>query len=341
MRNLDRSKSAFHDFSDEDREAIYAAGTMRDYTPGEVIIHQGDTGDSMYVIVEGEAQVVFDDDRPSKSIGTGSFFGELAFINPDHKRSATILAGEGCRLCVLGPEAGDLLIERFPRAFVTLLRRTCASLVDAEEALIANLREKNRKLEQTLDWLLKTREELDHQEMLAQTDELTGLYNRRCMMSHLERLVARGEETGSFALIMIDLDKFKLVNDTLGHAAGDKVLTNVAEVLRKSIRRTDLACRLGGDEFAVVLTSIAPVDAGRRGDHLLEKLGALPPPDRRRPEINVSASIGGAMYQAPETIAALLERADTDLYAAKDAGRNCFVWQGEMRPAPASKEPGR
>ncbi|MDR1424875.1 MAG: diguanylate cyclase [Azoarcus sp.] len=161
---------------------------------------------------------------------------------------------------------------------------------------------------------------------LATTDSLTGVSNRRHFLERLDAELARQRRHGGLAsLLMTDLDFFKHVNDTHGHAAGDAVLSNFVRVVRQSVRRSDIIGRLGGEEFAVLL----PGDGIHGARELAERL-------RRAFECNpahignviipVTVSIGISGLRTDDMTAdAPLRRADEALYAAKDAGRNCTV----------------
>lgn len=154
----------------------------------------------------------------------------------------------------------------------------------------------------------------------ALTDPLTGLRNRRGLDRTLERLSAQGEV---FGLIHVDLDHFKQVNDTLGHAAGDRVLVEVAHRLRRAVRDDDSVARLGGDEFVVLLPGLrerSGIEAVAR--RLLKDL-AQPHHLPGLPPRAISASLGVALWcqEGPVSVDALLLAADRALYASKDAGR--------------------
>jgi diguanylate cyclase (GGDEF)-like protein len=123
----------------------------------------------------------------------------------------------------------------------------------------------------------------------------------------------------------MDLDHFKPVNDTLGHAAGDFVLRAVGKILRDGVRQSDLPCRVGGDEFIVVLADLSEVAARSRAETLRTALAAFPHPGNDR-GIRITATIGGTQYRAGETAEELMHRADEALYAAKRAGRNRVGW---------------
>ncbi len=158
---------------------------------------------------------------------------------------------------------------------------------------------------------------------LANRDHLTGLSNRRRFMEDLSREVAIAARQGqSGALLLIDLDHFKLVNDTAGHAAGDEVVVQVGGMLRRLSRNVDLVARLSGDEFVIALINTTPAQASRRAGEILKQLSQLHPTYGGR-ILNTTASIGIVIY--PEHGSSpneLLAKADTAMYAAKRDGRN-------------------
>ncbi len=163
-------------------------------------------------------------------------------------------------------------------------------------------------------------------DFLAHHDPLTGLPNRLLMMARLEQLidVARRED-GSVAVLMIDLDRFKDVNDSLGHAVGDQLLVKVSERLRERFGQADTIARLGGDEFAMALTGIDnPADVGELVDEVINALGE-PWELAKGQQVRVLASVGISLY--PGNAASplgLIQQADTALYRAKDEGRGTF-----------------
>ncbi|MDG4595200.1 MAG: diguanylate cyclase [Candidatus Contendobacter sp.] len=165
---------------------------------------------------------------------------------------------------------------------------------------------------------------------LAHYDGLTRLPNRTLFWDRLEqalRLAGRGRQT--VAVLGLDLDGFKAVNDNLGHAAGDELLRQVGRRLQATLRESDTAARVGGDEFAVVLTTIArPQDATNVAQKIIDRIGqpfVLPQGPAR-----VSVSIGIALYpDHASTAKELAHRADLAMYAAKQAGKNGWrLWEG-------------
>ncbi len=163
---------------------------------------------------------------------------------------------------------------------------------------------------------------------LATHDPLTGLHNRSSFAAQLEThadLVRRYGDGG--ALLLLDLDHFKYVNDTLGHQAGDHVIARVAKVLAARLRESDVLARLGGDEFAVLLPK-ADVAAGQRvADDLLEALRAERITVPGTSDRTITASIGVAMFERGEGLSGedVLVSADLAMYDAKEAGRNQLV----------------
>lgn len=194
-------------------------------------------------------------------------------------------------------------IDREGEADIIYSGRDVSSRVAAEQAL----EESRRELER-----------------LARVDTLTGLANRRQFDERLSLAIKRLERHGfPLALVYLDVDRFKGINDTHGHAAGDKVLCAVADRLSANIRSIDLAARLGGDEFVVIVEDAAlPEAAEAIAGKLVEAM--------RRPvaigegELAVTTSIGVAYARAPTDATTLMSAADTALYAAKRAGRNRY-----------------
>jgi two-component system, cell cycle response regulator len=163
---------------------------------------------------------------------------------------------------------------------------------------------------------------------LALTDELTGLYNRRYLLAHLDELVARVSRDGlDAAVLLVDIDHFKQVNDTYGHAAGDDVLRELAVRATNTVRSVDLVARLGGEEFVVVMPETGPAIAGAVGERLRLAIANEPFTIRANGErlpITVSIGITSAIAGGDDRDR-LLKRADDALYCAKAEGRNRVV----------------
>lgn len=165
---------------------------------------------------------------------------------------------------------------------------------------------------------------MEHLKAMAEHDGLTGLYNRSFFQNELERVVARAARGGqqSHALLYIDLDNFKYINDTLGHAAGDKLLIEVASILNKRARKSDLIARLGGDEFTVLLYNTDQDQSGQVAESFRNALSSYQ--FRHGQErVDVGCSIGVAPIGAgARTAEEVLSRADFACHLAKRGGRN-------------------
>jgi diguanylate cyclase (GGDEF)-like protein len=159
----------------------------------------------------------------------------------------------------------------------------------------------------------------------AAHDALTGLTNRRALLERGNELLERRNADGILALLLIDLNHFKEVNDTLGHAAGDRVLVGVAERLRDAAGPEDVVARLGGDEFAVLLTGLpAPAVAAHRADGLLTTL--YQPIEVEGMRISIEASGGIAVAGGSGGMVELLRRADVAMYQAKRTGQRIATY---------------
>ncbi len=224
----------------------------------------------------------------------------------------------------------NLQLERYSRTLELKVEERTRSLQQANMELDAAYR-------RNLSHLQKTEKELDHQELLARTDELTGLHNRRFMDVQLKTFVEQSwSGDGTFGILMVDLDGFKPINDTHGHPCGDAVLKSVAQILRRSCRHSDLICRVGGDEFSIIMPGIS----SERGRHVAEqirnRIEEMPGVEANR-NIKLSASLGGTLHAVGETAGDLISRVDRYLYQAKRNGRNQVVWKDRMSDEPSEQ----
>lgn len=202
-----------------------------------------------------------------------------------------------------------------------------AAVLAAQRELVASLQQHERELEQRVAErtaaLAAANERLRE---LALSDPLTGLANRAALYAHLDEAWQRARAGGPpVVLLLVDLDGFKPVNDTLGHETGDRVLVEVAQRMRALSRPGDLAARLGGDEFVLVAQGLAlPQGAQALGERLLAELTR---PMAAAPQARIGASIGIAVgAPGPSESGELLRRADDAMYAAKAAGKGTIRW---------------
>lgn len=202
------------------------------------------------------------------------------------------------------------------------------------QARTAFLRRRQRELQSLVDERTAELQASQQQlEVLAYSDPLTGLPNRRCFNDELRHMGARAvREHHAFTLLLIDLDYFKQINDTLGHDAGDALLVEVAKRLTHAVREADRLARLGGDEFAVLLSNTGEeATVGMVCERIIASMAEPIPfgPDQMR----TSVSIGAATFPGGDgDLDALYKTADVALYAAKSAGRNGWRIQGKPEP---------
>jgi diguanylate cyclase (GGDEF)-like protein len=161
---------------------------------------------------------------------------------------------------------------------------------------------------------------------LSCTDALTGIFNRRHLDRVLEAEVSRHARYRTpLTLLLVDVDHFKRVNDDFGHDVGDTVLRNIAETLRRMVRKADIVARYGGEEMCVILSNTSAMGAGILAERLRAALEKLQHPTSGGAPIRATASFGSATLEAdsePVDVATLMRRADQALYAAKEGGRN-------------------
>jgi diguanylate cyclase (GGDEF)-like protein/PAS domain S-box-containing protein len=169
----------------------------------------------------------------------------------------------------------------------------------------------------------KMEEELRH---LSVVDVLTNAYNRRYFTQKLEEEIERARRTdGKFSLVMLDIDRFKRINDNFGHNAGDLVLKSMTEMIKNRIRKIDTLARWGGEEFVIFLPDTTVNNAARLAEELRESLSQMDIPGVGR----VTASFGVAGYCPGDNVDSLVNKADNMMYEAKAAGRNCVRYMNE------------
>lgn len=260
------------------------------------------------------------------------------------ERPAHLVAALGQRHGVLGTLAADELLavplnrEFALPAFLLLDRSVTLAPIDHERdsKLATTLGLTGSLLNENL--LLRRRRQ--RAQKFAVIDPLTRLYNRRMGLAALEREVARTERTRRpLTVLMCDLDHFKHLNDTYGHLQGDVALRATADVLRQTLRRSDVICRFGGEEFLVVLAETAPDDATVLAARLFVAIEAA----GHALGLPMTISIGLTSHRLGDRAEDLLHRADGALYASKDHGRNRFsadIDGYEETPQPANDGKG-
>jgi diguanylate cyclase (GGDEF)-like protein len=237
-----------------------------------------------------------------------------------------VAAGELAR--PVNVEAGDEL-GALAESFNVMMGKLDRTLAEKDDALRA-LQDVNRTLEERVatrtSELEAVNRELEH---MALHDSLSGLPNRALFTDRLEQaIIAAGRSGGRFACMILDLDRFKEINDTLGHNIGDEVLREVASRLARGLRESDTVARLGGDEFAILLPSANVREATRIASKLLHLLEE--PVVIGQHSFAVGASIGVALFpDHGERAAQLMQRADVAMYVAKRNGNGYALYDVE------------
>ena len=222
-------------------------------------------------------------------------------------------------LAIVDPAERPRMVKALELGAADILPRP----IDTEE-LSARVRTQIRRKRYT-DFL---RHKLDSSMEMAVTDALTGLHNRRYMTGQLQALVGRAAQGGAqVAVLVLDIDHFKSVNDGFGHDAGDEVLVELAVRLATNVRAVDLPCRMGGEEFVVVMPGASLEDAGRVAERIRRDVASAPfRVMGGKEQITITISIGvAATVGDGDTPEGLLKRADEGVYEAKAAGRNRVI----------------
>ncbi|WP_175947216.1 GGDEF domain-containing protein [Burkholderia pyrrocinia] len=198
------------------------------------------------------------------------------------------------------------------------------STIYSQEELFARLREAMARTERALQELQRTNEKLEY---MAATDPLTGAANRRRFIERVEVEIARARRNGApFSLLALDLDHFKVINDSYGHQTGDQVLQRFVKKCLDAIRPYDGVARVGGEEFMVLLPQAALDTARLVGERIRAAIAGTPFETGDGKPIEVTVSVGISEFgRDGETIDAILRKADERLYQAKHQGRNCVI----------------
>ena len=166
--------------------------------------------------------------------------------------------------------------------------------------------------------------QLQHERQRANTDPLTGLYNRFALLDRLSEAVSEMAEGAPPSLVMLDIDRFKKINDTHGHLIGDRVIRFVAQVMGKNIKGKDTAARYGGEEFTVLLPETTSQGAKSVAESIRQIVSQaqLVRADNKKPLGQITVSAGVATYRPGEDVMEFINRADRALYRSKNAGRD-------------------
>ena len=208
------------------------------------------------------------------------------------------------------------------------LQKLIGGLLTATRTMEARTKDLESELQRSSREVTELRVKLDDVRKESLTDPLTGIHNRKAFDTDLKDAVQKAKDSGEpLSLLMCDIDHFKAFNDTWGHTTGDQVLRLVAGCLSENVKGRDTAARYGGEEFAVVLRNTVLADSVSLANQIRLYVECKKLVKKSTGDIlgTISISIGVAQYAAGESPISLVQRADTCLYAAKKAGRNCVV----------------
>jgi len=284
-----------------------------DLGSGRVLLREGATAHQFFVVVEGEAEVS-KEGAFVRVLGPGDFFGETGLIEGT-PLGTTVKTVTPLRCFVMSSHAFRTLITGHPEVELRILRRLVIQSVTERQMAEDALR---RQAELTA--------------YQAVHDPLTGLANRSLFRDRIEQAVEAGFREGiDFTVLVMDLNRFKEVNDTLGHLAGDLMLQEVGSRLHRTLRGTDTIARLGGDEFGFVVKGSQPeavLPTIRKIQAVVEQpilIEGLP--------IGVEASIGAASYPEHATdVDSLIQCADVAMYVAKDGNSAYAFYDPKSNP---------
>jgi diguanylate cyclase (GGDEF)-like protein len=280
-----------------------AAGTASAFLTG-VLVHDVDARQiaANLLFAAGQAALFALAAKPVEGVGRGT--------------RGLLLASFGLgTLSLLGRAAAPLAWPGTPDAFLAPSAAHAFGLMAAYTVLLLS----------SVSFLLMQKERGDFlAAQLASLDPLTGAFNRRIFVELAEKQLARAQRMQSpLSLVLIDVDHFKLVNDTHGHLAGDEVLRRFAEVVRDQLRKEDVFARYGGEEFCLLLPDVpgpgAVALAGRLRRAVAKSSFVV---NGAEITLTVSAGVAARLDEGPESLEALIARADEALYMAKDRGRN-------------------
>lgn len=305
--------------STQEMQLFASAGQRQSLTPGDAVFRRGEFGRSMFVIESGRILLEFAGDLPDKLIGPEEYFGELALIVGNHARSGSAVAAEPCVVHLIDPDSFGQLLQREPLLMAQFMLRSFTYLVASEQQLIANYKRRNEDLMQTLDSLRQTRDQLQLARRQVCTDDLTGLSNRRGLYKFLEDSAEAGERDRGFGLLLIDVDRFKQINDLCGHLVGDEVLRAIATEIQDAAGANDLPCRLGGDEFALLTRVAGQRELHERALCIVEGVRRLRF-SKSAPKLAVSISVGGGLCHEDSEWSVWYSEADSALYHVKGSG---------------------
>jgi len=329
----------FSSLSDKDIREIEIVCQKQFFEPGKIIFSEGTLGCHFYIILEGNVEIIKaynNQDQDSLVFLTqGQSFGELALID-NFPRSATAVSRHSTVLLSISRDDFHTVVKGSAPISFSIMKSLSSMIRERTENFVDDLRQRNLHLENAYAQLKQEIEErreaekkLHHQ---AFHDSLTNLPNRAYFLNHLQEVIEKAKNNKSllYAVLYLDIDRFNVINESLGHVIGDEILIKIARRLKNCIRRSETLARFSGDEFALLIEGIKkPDDAAFVAKRIKESFEA--PFLIKDKEIFITASIGIVTGKNKyKSTVDILRDADVAMYGAKAKGLAEYQFYDEI-----------
>jgi diguanylate cyclase (GGDEF)-like protein len=314
-----QSMDMFSQLDKQQLTSLFTSMITRDYSKGKTLFHEGDLGDTLYILLTGVIAITLKtpqgDTLELAQIKPGNFFGEMSIFD-NSPRSATCSTLEDATLLCLRSEDFYRFIKENPKAGIAIMNPML-------QTTTSRLQKTGAFLEDMVTWGEQARTR-------AITDDCTGLYNRRFLDESLEGRVRQAQQGKTpLTMVMIDLDHFGKLNLEFGQETGNQILLEVVSIFRNVFREDDILARYGGDEFCFLLPNTSTEKTLSLCNKMVRDIGRIKTLEGLQGSMNkITASAGIACLPTGSmSVELLIERADKALYQAKEAGRNrAQIW---------------
>ncbi len=310
LQNVINEAELFHNVPQDMLERLLTDCTLHRLQKGQILISPGERNKYIYMVLTGALTIHLDkvDSVPIRTVEPGETVGELSLIGST-RTSAYVVSREVAQILIIDKDYLWKMIDAAPIMAKNMLHILSNWIVASNKTAIDH------------------QKQIEELEGVAKIDSLTGIYNRRSFDDLLHRFMLRSvRDRVPLVLIMIDVDKFKVFNDTHGHFAGDQALVAAATTLHETVRPGDFATRYGGEEFAVILPATTLeqcLDVAERLRVAVMNTDISMPDGTPLPSITISMGIAESRLDG-DSEDELVKRADAKLYQAKKEGRNRF-----------------
>lgn len=317
------------------------------YSPDDILIKEGDSGDFMLLIISGTVVVTKKINNIDVKLGIrspGEYVGEMALFDGE-LRSATVIAESEIEAYSINVEFFNYLITKLPKVkdniikgITDTLRVNGVRIISDKEKFISEMTQIRKSLNQTLELKRQINEQKSELELINRElerknkelykltifDDLTGSYSKKHFNVLLDNELSKSlRHSVVFGLLILDIDDFKVFNDTFGHILGDCVLEELVDVMQKLLRKEDIIGRIGGEEFAIILPHMDLNEsmsvAYKIRDFLDNNMLIV---DQKPLKITVSIGVTDSSIDKPKTVQEIIYNGDIALYKAKNSGRN-------------------